>query len=71
MITEGKNYEEKLVKMNPMLNKLNRYKDILPCKFFFNKRDEFNRVNVFGGNANLINGQGANYINASYINVNK
>jgi hypothetical protein len=33
MITEGKNYEERLVKMNPNLNKLNRYKDILPCNF--------------------------------------
>ena len=33
MITEGKNYEEKLVKNNFSVNKLNRYKDILPCKF--------------------------------------
>ena len=34
MITEGNQYEEKLIKMNPILNKRNRYKDILPCKFF-------------------------------------
>ena len=33
MITEGENYEEKLVKMNFTLNKLNRYKDIRPCKY--------------------------------------
>ena len=33
MITEGNNYEEKLAKMNFSLNKLNRYKDVLPCKY--------------------------------------
>jgi len=69
MITEGKNYEEKLTKMNFSLNKLNRYKDILPCKFLF-LSDEFNRVDVFGQKSN-IEENGKNYINASFINVIK
>ena len=46
MITEGKNYEEILVKMNPILNKLNRYKDILPCKFFIFLLDEMNLIGL-------------------------
>ena len=67
MITEGKNYEEILVKMNSSLNKLNRYKDILPCKFLF-LSDEFNRVDVLRQKTN-IDEKGSNYINASFINV--
>jgi hypothetical protein len=67
MITEGKNYEERLVKMNFNLNKLNRYKDILPCKYLI-LSDEFNRVDVFGEKA-VIEENKKNYINASFINV--
>ena len=33
MITEGDNYKENLTKMNSNLNKFNRYKDVLPCKY--------------------------------------
>lgn len=68
MITEGKNYEEKLVKMN-FLNKLNRYKDILPCKYLY-LSDEFNRVDVFGQKTKIEENK-ENYINASFINVKK
>jgi protein tyrosine phosphatase len=68
MITEGDHYEEKLIKMNPILNKRNRYKDILPCKFLFLFRDEFNNVKIFGKTENLIE-ESDNYINASFINV--
>ena len=68
MITEGNHYEEKLIKMNPILNKRNRYKDILPCKFLFIFRDEFNNVKIFGKSENI--DESDNYINASFINVN-
>lgn len=67
MITEGKNYEERLVKMNFNLNKLNRYKDILPCKYLI-LSDEFNRVDVFGEKTDIEENK-KNYINASFIHV--
>jgi hypothetical protein len=46
MITEGKNYEENLVKMNPILTKLNRYKDILPCNFILFFMREMNLIGL-------------------------
>jgi hypothetical protein len=67
MLTEGKQYEEKLVKINPVINKLNRYKDILPCKFYF-LSDEYNKVSVFGSKAESED-ISRNYINASFIHV--
>lgn len=67
MLTEGKQYEEKLVKLSPAVNKLNRYKDILPCKFYF-LSDEYNRVNVLGNKEETEDVSG-NYINASFIHV--
>jgi len=67
MLTEGKIYEEKLVKLNSILSKFNRYKDILPCKYYF-LSDEYNRVNVLGNISN-IDDLSKNYINASFINV--
>jgi protein tyrosine phosphatase len=68
MLTEGKQYEEKLVKLSPAVNKLNRYKDILPCKFNF-LSDEYNRVNVLGNEFSESEDLSRNYINASFINV--
>lgn len=67
MLTEGKQYEEKLVKLSPAVIKLNRYKDILPCKFCF-LSDEYNRVNVLG-NTEETEDISRNYINASFIHV--
>ena len=67
MLTEGKQYEEKLVKLNPVINKLNRYKDILPCKFYF-LSDEYNKVSVFGSKYESED-ISRNYINASFIHV--
>jgi protein tyrosine phosphatase len=68
MLTEGKNYEDKLIKLNPIMNKLNRYKDILPCKIYF-LSDEYNRVEVFG-DRRTNESISKNYINASFIHVN-
>ena len=67
MLTEGKQYEDKLVKLSAELNKLNRYKDILPCKFYF-LSDEYNRVNVLGNELEPED-MSRNYINASFIHV--
>lgn len=73
MLTETKSYQDNLVKLNPNLMGLNRYKDILPCKIFFFIRfiiDEYNRVDVLGKKSD-IEEKSNNYINASFINVIK